>query len=1109
MRFLPLILLVSSLAHARWATKDEAIIKIAELSTAVDVKKSGAATVTQTLVYEVLKDDGKAHLSLLKFPFSANSEKLEVLEAKVVNGGQAVVIPKDKIVSASAAKENGISDTHELQIAVPQVSLGSRVSVRLKHTQKRVLIPGHFSYTERLNDYGYVERASTVITSELPLRYDVLDPTGHVAVEETKTPTGHTYKFSLKAPLFRTLVDEAGVLPASAHTRIKVSTDPSWEKISTHFKAAFEKTLKEPLPPAFAAPIAEAAKLPSAREKLDVLAAFVGATVNYVGDWRSLESSFAPKSLAQLAATKYGDCKDFATLLVRLLREVGVPANVALVYRSVPEHVAGERRHLPTLDTFNHAITQVTLDGEKVWIDPTNKTTFGTNIRTDLAGKDALVLDGTHQLQTIPHAISAQNYLEVHKTLDLSKLDAPPAQVKLRLGGSLAVLFTGAELSRSREDVQKMFLGLVSQGETPLLPEFGAFDLRTRRYQDLDLAFTYVAKDLAEVEGSKGSFPLPTLVPWVKHFLTSTAQAEGDLFVGERYRIKRVTEAKGLFARSRPENCQVRTKWVDVNRSFEFTKDGTRVEDFVEVKDLAVLRIEFEATDFQLLQSELRRCLQVTDIEFVPGAKAHAPSAEELNKQFAKLPVKERVKKRFEFVRKNRRGPETDELPDSTVVALLRQNIQEDPRHFHSYQLLAANRLSAGYLNGEEYSTASLDESRAVIDEGLKLDPKHVGLRIMRLRNDLFRKNSSNQIAELRAMMASGKLDFKKYSEAEGARKAQIDEELKEITAAKIENFHMNHINLARIYKRLKQPDDAIRILTAQVAATKDPWELADLHFNLGMTFSSKKDYENCVHHYEKVLAIDPDTKYVYTNVPSCYRNLGNFDRAIAVVREGLKRNGSGMMKSVAASTLLLAAKAKLEAPAPTPEALSAAEELYKESIQIRSKEGAFQGLSKIALLQKNPEKARSYFLQGLDVAEERFDYLLDAVEIHDPAYPEITIGYLEQALPLAQTPSDQMDAYWELARYTKSDPKRSGEYWTKFIDVAEKDFNRGVFAKKVVEKAAEVYLTHPDRSKRRHHLQKAQELLSRVGPMIQDPATNQARLDAIKQELASMPKAP
>lgn len=106
------------------------------------------------------------------------------------------------------------------------------------------------------------------------------------------------------------------------------------------------------------------------REPLDRVRAavrFVQDEVRYVGIELG-EHSHRPHRAGEVLAQRFGDCKDKSSLLIALLREIGVPADAMLV-----DSDAGRRldRAIPSPHAFDHVIVRANLGTDELWIDPT------------------------------------------------------------------------------------------------------------------------------------------------------------------------------------------------------------------------------------------------------------------------------------------------------------------------------------------------------------------------------------------------------------------------------------------------------------------------------------------------------------------------------------------------------------------------------------------------------------------------------------------------------------------------------------------------------------------------------------------------------------------
>ncbi len=80
------------------------------------------------------------------------------------------------------------------------------------------------------------------------------------------------------------------------------------------------------------------------------------------------EGGFTPRTLEQICATRYGDCKDKSKLYVHMARKLGLDACPALVNT---RDGYGLNTWLPSGVVFDHCIVRVVADGAVYWLDPT------------------------------------------------------------------------------------------------------------------------------------------------------------------------------------------------------------------------------------------------------------------------------------------------------------------------------------------------------------------------------------------------------------------------------------------------------------------------------------------------------------------------------------------------------------------------------------------------------------------------------------------------------------------------------------------------------------------------------------------------------------------
>jgi tetratricopeptide (TPR) repeat protein len=137
-----------------------------------------------------------------------------------------------------------------------------------------------------------------------------------------------------------------------------------------------------------------------ARDKDDLVRRiyeYVVTQTRYVGIELGIHG-WKPYPVTEVHRRRYGDCKDKASLLVVLLREVGIDAHLALVRTSNLGH---EGESPPSMWTFNHAIAWVPhLD---LFLDGTAERSGWRELPSMDQGALALIVDGEKsRLVTIP-----------------------------------------------------------------------------------------------------------------------------------------------------------------------------------------------------------------------------------------------------------------------------------------------------------------------------------------------------------------------------------------------------------------------------------------------------------------------------------------------------------------------------------------------------------------------------------------------------------------------------------------------------------------------------------------------------------------------------------
>lgn|GEM_PF-3774010 len=141
------------------------------------------------------------------------------------------------------------------------------------------------------------------------------------------------------------------------------STAKDWNAVARGYAEWVEERLSEADLAAVAASIDTAGMTPE--QVVGAAGRWVQSTIRYTG-MELGAASLVPAAPGETLKRGFGDCKDMSTLLVGILREKGVPADVALIRSGSWWEVPPD---LPGLGAFDHAIVHV--PGPGLFVDPT------------------------------------------------------------------------------------------------------------------------------------------------------------------------------------------------------------------------------------------------------------------------------------------------------------------------------------------------------------------------------------------------------------------------------------------------------------------------------------------------------------------------------------------------------------------------------------------------------------------------------------------------------------------------------------------------------------------------------------------------------------------
>ncbi len=359
--------------------------------------ENGQLQRVEDLVIVVLDAKKAAGLQAYGFGYSSGREQLEVLAAERVSvdgrreGAQRIV---DR---GQDGKENGAySDARSKTVVFAGLVDGDVLHIRVRKEA-----------TGLQNLFGDFFGDLEVLQTQLPLRHFRMTieapPTRPLFVGGRGAPQpvvrdGNGVKtWDFVVDNVSALRGEAGMPPwLEVAQSISVSTYADWASMGVWYEALVGDQLR--LDDDLRA-VARRIKAEATSEADLVRRVYehVVTSTRYVGIELGIHG-WKPYPVSEVYRRRYGDCKDKASLLVALLREVGVEAHLALVRTIQLGHV-GETP--ASMWAFNHAIAWVA--GLNLFLDGTAEHSGWRELPAMDQGAYALIVDGRNsRLVTIP-----------------------------------------------------------------------------------------------------------------------------------------------------------------------------------------------------------------------------------------------------------------------------------------------------------------------------------------------------------------------------------------------------------------------------------------------------------------------------------------------------------------------------------------------------------------------------------------------------------------------------------------------------------------------------------------------------------------------------------
>ena len=610
------LLLISHNAFARWRTPDEADALKLNYEVKVFVKKDGTAVTREKTTWKILTKAGIEDFGTFVDSYDASSKRVAILSASITTNNKKTIVDKKHIENKPKSSNNsGFDSVNRIVVAYPGVEIGSIVELELEEVIFEPKLKNHYSDLFAFGLYPSSAGQTISIESEVSLRHLVSGPTGYLRVTSGRKGEHYTLNASLIKDSYFESNSNTGKFevytPDALAPVLRVTTEESWNSLVNKLVPTYEKAWNEELPAVFN-PILQSAKKESGFvAQANVIHNGISEAIRYMGDWRASENSLFPRSLKEIAETKFGDCKDMSLLMTVMLRKLGYQASPVAVERQSNTYLPTE---IPSNRYFDHMIVRVELSPSQVhWIDPTRSIAFSDGVWRDLGGRRTLVVrSGVTGLEGIPQIKAEENLLDVKIDVLQETTSDVTYNITVMLSSVFGGNFTSAMRSKSKKEQTESIKEILAGGEGYEELEIQPFDLNLKHAQQVQLSGK-VKKKHAQLVTSAGIVrsisDLPNTLKGVVKIVPEKMDTGIDFGTPEFENSVYTLSADGLVD-GLPESCAIDSPWASAKKLFAI-KNGR-----IEITTSSLIKVPFisfqnlRSKEFAKLQRDIANCFK-------------------------------------------------------------------------------------------------------------------------------------------------------------------------------------------------------------------------------------------------------------------------------------------------------------------------------------------------------------------------------------------------------------------------------------------------------------------------------------------------------------------
>jgi len=327
-------------------------------------------------------------------PFSTEHQKLKILYAYTVTPEGKVLKPGKNAINTVyppfVSEAPIYSDLKYRTISMPGVRVGSIIKYAYVLKTVKPYMKNQFWETDYLQDEYPVREA--VFKALIPKGKYFRFKTYNMNEKESqpvRKDFGKFIELSWKVKNVPPIVKEPNMPPfEEVAKRVAITSLKSWQEVAKWYSDLSKEAVKpDRLVRETTLKVVKGKK--TEEEKIRAIYNFVAQNIRYVGMEFGI-NGYKPHRASEILRNRYGDCKDHATLLIAMLKVIGVKGYPVLIPTLSRANMDPE---MPMPTAFNHEIAAIKWKGKWFFMDTTSDfVPFGYLPPSD-QGRRVLIVD--------------------------------------------------------------------------------------------------------------------------------------------------------------------------------------------------------------------------------------------------------------------------------------------------------------------------------------------------------------------------------------------------------------------------------------------------------------------------------------------------------------------------------------------------------------------------------------------------------------------------------------------------------------------------------------------------------------------------------------------